>query len=269
MTVTKLANLVDPQVMADIISAQLENGIRFAPLARVDRTLVGQPGSTLTAPAFKYIGDATDVAEGAAIDVVLLEATSKPFTIKKAGKGVEITDEAVLSGLGDPIGEATDQLTLSITSKIDNDVLEALATTTLEYTAGTAWDLDTVSDALDIFADEDDEPKVLLINPLDASKLRKAVSGDWTRAGDLGDDVLLKGTYGEVLGAQVIRSNKLAEGTGYLVKEGAVAIYLKRDLLVEDARDIITKTTVVTADEHYGVQLYNEAKAIKITVTKD
>lgn len=50
---TKLANMVDPEVMADILSAKLEDLIRFAPLARIDRTLVGRPGSTVTVPKFK------------------------------------------------------------------------------------------------------------------------------------------------------------------------------------------------------------------------
>lgn len=266
MVQTKLTNMVDPEVMADIISAELENQIRFAPLARIDNTLVGRPGSTITVPRFKYIGDAEDVAEGEAIDIALLETATEDFTIKKAGKGAEITDEARLSGLGDPIGEATKQLGLSIANKIDNDVLEALGTTTLEYTAGTAWDVDAISGAIDVFGDEDDSPMVLLIHPLDASVLRKGVAGDWDRASDLGDEVLVKGTYGGVLGAQVIRSNKLEQGTAYLVKQGALAIYMKRDVEVEAARDIEKKTTIVTADEHYGAHLYDESKAVKITV---
>lgn len=263
---TKLANMVDPEVMADMISAELENLIRFAPLARVDKTLVGQPGSTVTVPKFKYIGDAADVAEGIAIDVTLLETSTEPFTIKKAGRGVELTDESLLSGLGDPLGEATRQLGLAISNKVDNDVLAALATTTLEYTAGTAWDLGTISDAIDIFNDEDDEAMVLLMNTKDASALRKALANDWDRASDLGDEILVRGTYGGVLGAQVIRSNKLAVGTAYLVKQGALAIYMKRDIAVESDRDIVKKTTVITADEHYGAHLYDESKAVKITI---
>lgn len=263
---TKLANMVDPEVMADMISAELENLIRFAPLARVDKTLVGQPGSVVTVPKFKYIGDAADVAEGIAIDVTLLETSTEPFTIKKAGRGVELTDESLLSGLGDPLGEATRQLGLAISNKVDNDVLAALATTTLEYTAGTAWDLGTISDAIDIFNDEDDEAMVLLMNTKDASALRKALANDWDRASDLGDEILVRGTYGGVLGAQVIRSNKLAVGTAYLVKQGALAIYMKRNIAVESDRDIVKKTTVITADEHYGAHLYDESKAVKITI---
>ena len=267
MSVTKLENMVDPQVLADMISAELEDAIRFAPLANVDKSLVGRPGSTITVPKFEYIGDADDVAEGEAIDLALLETSTEDFTIKKAGKGVEITDEAVLSGLGDPIGEAAKQLTMSIANKVDNDVLAALDTTSLVYTDGTAWNLDTISNAIDIFNDEDDEPMVLVMNPKDAAKLRKAVAGDWERASDLGDDVIVRGTYGAVLGAQVVRSRKIAEGTAYLVKQGALAIYMKRDVEIESDRDILRKTTVITADQHYGAHLYDESKAIKITVT--
>lgn len=263
---TKMQNMVDPQVMADMISAELENLIRFYPLARVDSTLVGRPGTTVTVPRFEYIGDATDVGEGEPIDISLLKTDTDSFTIKKAGIGIEITDEAILSGYGDPLGEGVRQLGMSIANKVDNDVLEVLGTAPLAYTAGTAWNLDTISDAIDIFSDEEDEPMVLLLNPKDASELRKAVAMDWERPSDLGDQILVSGTYGGVLGVQVIRSNKLPEGTGYLVKAGALAIYMKRNVEVESDRDIVRKTTVVTADEHYGTHLYDDSKAIKITI---
>lgn len=268
MGVTKMVNMINPEVLKDMIQAELENAIRFAPLANVDNTLVGRPGDTVTVPRFKYIGDADDVAEGEAIDLALLETDSDQFTIKKAGKGIEITDEAVLSGYGDPLGEGTRQLALSIANKVDNDALAALATTTLEYTAGTAWDLDTIDSAIAIFNDEDQEPMVLIMNPKDALKLRKNVADNWTRASELADNIIVSGVFGEVLGAQVIRSRKLPEGTAYLVKRGALQIFMKRDVEVEFDRDIIHKTTVVTADQHYGVHLYDESKAIKITVSE-
>lgn len=262
---TYLADLVDPQVIADMISAELEDAIRFAPLANVDRTLQGRPGSTVTVPKFKYIGDAKDVAEGEAIDLAKLETATEDFTIKKAGKGVEITDEAVLSGLGDPLGEAAKQLRMSIANKVDNDCLAALDTTSLVYESADGITIDAVDAAQGIFNDEDMEPMVLIANPKDVAKLRKSAGQDWTRASELGDDILVRGVFGEVLGAQVIRSRKVAEGTAYLVKQGALAIYLKRDVMVEDDRDILHKTTVITADQHYGAHLFDESKAVKIT----
>jgi len=265
MVQTQLQDMVDPQVLAEMIREELEAKIRFSPLARVDNTLVGRPGSTVTVPKWKYIGDAEDVAEGQAIDLTKLESETEDFTIKKAAKGVEITDEAVLSGYGDPVGEAGEQLMISIAQKVDNDVLAALESTTLTYESAEGITFDAVDEAQGIFNDEDAEPMVLVANPRDVAKLRKSAGNDWTRASDLGDNIIVSGAFGEVLGAQVIRSRKVEEGTAYLVKTGALAIYLKRDADVEDDRDIIHKTTVITADQHYGAHLYDESKAVKIT----
>ena len=49
---TKIADLINPQVLADMISAELPNAIVFAPLAIVGRTLQGRAGNTLTMPKF-------------------------------------------------------------------------------------------------------------------------------------------------------------------------------------------------------------------------
>ena len=38
--VTKIANLVDPEVMADLIREKLVDDIKFSPLAVIDTTLV-------------------------------------------------------------------------------------------------------------------------------------------------------------------------------------------------------------------------------------
>lgn len=52
MAQTKLSNMINPQVMADMISAELPALIKFAPLAKQDNTLVGQAGNTITVPKY-------------------------------------------------------------------------------------------------------------------------------------------------------------------------------------------------------------------------
>lgn len=52
MAQTKLANLVNPEVMADMISAKLPKKIKFSPIAKIDNTLSGQPGNTITVPKY-------------------------------------------------------------------------------------------------------------------------------------------------------------------------------------------------------------------------
>ena len=258
---TKLAQMVDPEVMQNIISAELEKAIRFSPLAEVDSTLVGRPGSTITFPAFTYIGDAEDVGEGQPIPLDQLGTKTREVTIKKAGKGVEITDEAVLSGLGDPVGEATRQLLMSIANKIDNDLL-AEAKKATQTATGDLRTVDGLQGAIDIYSDEDDAQMIMLMNPVDAAALRADARKEMAGS-DVGANALINGTFYEVLGVQIVRSNKLEVGEAYLVKQGAFKIVKKRDALVERERDIIKKTTVATADKPYGVYLFHDERVVK------
>lgn len=265
--VTKLANLVDPQVLADMVSAELTNAIRFAPLAVVDTTLQGTAGSTLTVPQWNYIGAAEDVAEGEAIPIEQLGKTETEMTVKKAGKGVEITDEAVLSGYGDPIGEAANQLAIAIADKVDMELVAALETATQTATASGGLTVENLDTALAVFDDEDDAIYTLIANPADAATLRADAGKIWLGGTEVGANRIVSGVFGEILGAQVVRSRRVAEGTAYLVKQGALRLMLKRDTLIETDRDIVTKTTVMTADKHYGAYLVNAKLAVKITIS--
>lgn len=268
MAQTKLSNLVNPEVMADIISAELPKKIKFAPLARIDDTLVGVPGNTITVPKYAYIGDAEDVAEGVAIGTVVLSASTTQATVKKAGKGVEITDESALSGYGDPVGEAESQLLKSIAAKVDNDCVTALGTATLTHDGSASLiSYAAVVDAIDKFGEEDDEAKVLFIHPNQKSTIRK----DPEFIANV-PNAFMSGVIGEIAGCQVVASAKVPVGAttydNFIVKAGALDIYLKRDVQVESDRDIQAKTTVITADEHYTVVLADDSKVVKLATKK-
>ncbi|MDS8795887.1 N4-gp56 family major capsid protein [Streptococcus pneumoniae] len=272
---TKLATMVNPEVMADMVSAKLPKLIKFTPLAYVETGLQGQPGNTLTVPAWEYAGDATEVGEGQAISPDQLTTKKTTMTIKKAAKGYEITDEALLSGLGDPLGQATYQLGLAIANKIDDDLV-AVAKTATQHITETPTTLAAIDKALEIFEDEEDAQYVAIINPKDAIKLKTDVAKEWTKGSELGADMVVSGTFGEVAGVQIVRSKKVDEGKGFIVKVspsqtqtddankyGAFVIMLKRDVAIETDRDILKKTTVITGDEHYGVYLYDPTRVVK------
>lgn len=275
MTQTKIAQLVNPEVMADMVSAKLPKMIKFTPLAYVERELVGQPGNTLTVPKWEYSGDAKDIEEGEAITPDQLTTKKSTMTIKKAGKGIELTDEALLSGFGDPLGQAAHQIALAIANKVDNDlVVEAKKAT--QYVDDAPVTGDALDKALAIFADEEDARYVALVNPEDAIALRKDTVKEWVRGSEIGANIVVSGTFGETHGVQIVRSKKVDKGKGFLVKVsavetdtddvakyGAFVINLKRDVAIETDRDILKKTTVITGDEHYGVYLYDPTKVVK------
>lgn len=287
MAVTKIEDLINPEVMAPMISAKIEKKIIVSKIAKVDTTLVGQPGNEVTVPQYKYIGDAADIAEGVACGTAKLETGSTSFTIKKAMKGVSITDEAILSGYGDPVGESESQLALSIANKIDNDVLAVI---TKEYNESTAPDgvqliagdgtkaisYAGVVDAEDLFDEETSSDKILYVHPKQMTQLRK--DADFISADKYDGKVMTSGEVGKIGTCRVVRSKKVAlDSTGayYLnpiVKTNndaeteqdapAVTIYLKRDTQVERDRHANAGTTDIFTNKHYGVALTNTSKVV-------
>ena len=147
---TKLTNLVDPEVMAPMISAKLPKAIVATTFAKIDTTLEGQAGSTITVPKYEYIGDAEEVAEGVAQGDAQLTTTTAEYKVKKIVKDVTITDEAVLSGYGNPIGEINNQLAKSIASKVDNDVIDTLKGAQVKKTFATDISYNNVIDTINI-----------------------------------------------------------------------------------------------------------------------
>lgn len=286
MAVTKLENLVNPQVMADMISATLPKMIKFSPIAKIDTTLVGRPGDTITVPKYAYIGDAEDIAEGEAIDPTLLTSSTTTVKVKKAGKAIEITDESILSGYGDPAGEGTRQLSMAIASKVDNDCLEVLYTAPLVYNGSAGvigYEGLVKADA--IFGDESDDTKakVIYIHPDQEQTIR--LDATFMDKNKYGLDLVMNGAIGKIAGMEVKKSKKVKkdesgnwmnpivilatedpnnapEADDFATEDAAITIYMKRDVEVEDDRDILRKTTVVSADEHYGVALSNDSKVV-------
>lgn len=280
---TKLSDLINPQVMADMISAKIANKIVVAPFAKIDTTLVGIPGNTVTVPQYAYIGDAADIAEGVAAETVKLTASTTTVTVKKAMKAVELTDEAVLSGYGNPVGETNNQLAKSIASKVDNDAMTALQGAQLTYDgSAAAIKYSGIVDAVDLFEEEVNSEKVIFVHPKQVTQLRKDadfISADKYKAG-----VILTGEIGMIANCRVVPSKKVpvvkVGETGSqtdcyacpIVKlnndaeteddAAAITIYLKRDTNVETDRVSLARKTDISVDKHYAVALSNTSKVV-------
>lgn len=266
---TLLTNLIDPQVLADFLDKKLVDAIRLSPLARIDDTLVGRPGDTITLPSYNYIGDAETVNEGADIPIAKLTTSTTTVKVSKIGKAVEISDEAILSGYGNVPEEATNQILTAINSGVENALLTNMAanaskTATIASTDDAA---DGIADALTAFGEDIDGDKVLVIPPEFYAKLRKADS--WVPNTEIGASMLVRGVVGMVHGCQVITSNRLkATGSlvGYIVKPGALAIYHKRNTLVEFDRDKLAQLNYIIGSNIFAPYVYDQTKLIKLNI---
>ena len=249
--VTTLVNgdVFDPQVVSDMINAKVEKKAVMTGYIKVDSTLQGVPGSTVTVPRWGYIGEAVDLEEGQPIDSTKMAFTTAQYGIKKIGKGVMLTDEAQLSGYGNPMGTATNQIAMSISEKLDNDRVAVLyesknivdaSSATIKYSA--------IVDGVDMFGEEEESKKVILIHSKQKTQLRK--DADFLSADKFGPGVMMNGAIGRIAGCDVVVSNKvkLEEGVylNPIIKLNndseteddlpAITYFLKRGNLVEHER---------------------------------
>ena len=276
---TKTTTLVngdvfDPQVVSDMINAKVSKKAVMTGYIKVDNTLQGVPGSTVTIPKWGYIGEAVDLTEGQTIDTTKMAFTTAQYGIKKIGKGVLLTDEAQLSGYGNPMGTATNQIAMSISEKLDNDRVAVLyesknvvdaSSAAIKYTA--------VVDGIDAFGEEEESRKVILIHSKQKTQLRK--DAEFLAADKLGADLMTTGAIGRIAGCDVVVSNKvkLEDGAYHnpIIKLNndaeteddlpAVTYFLKRGNLVEHERETgVGDKIVCTA---FGMPaLTNESKVV-------
>lgn len=280
MAVTMMEQMINPEVMGDMINAKIEALAKLTPYAKVDTTLQGVPGDTKTVPSWNYIGDAEDVAEGVEVGLSQMTASSTTFTIKKAMKAVGITQEAINSGLGNPVGQAEHQLAKSIVGKVDNDVLDAALTATNVSGDGSAViGYEGVVAAVTKFEDEEDGiEKVMFISPKQEAQL--LVDPMFLSADTFQSGVAVNGSIGKIAGCWIKKSNKIkAEGgvftnpiiklepdsaeTEYTEDElPALTIFLKKDVQVDHEWFPKKQQHDITAAKYYGVALTNSAKVV-------
>ena len=285
MAVTMMENMVNPQVMGDMINAKIEALAKITPYAKVDTTLQGVPGDTKTVPSWNYIGDAEDVEEGAEVGLTQMSASTTTFTIKKAMKSVGLTQEAINSGLGNPVGQAESQLAKAIVGKVDNDILDAALTASNVHTAGAVIGYAGIVDAVTKFEDEEDGiDKVMFISPKQEATLLK--DPDFLSADKFTGGVAVNGAIGKIAGCWIKKSNKIKAKSGvftcpiiklepdsaeteYTEDElPALTIFLKKNTSVDAEFKPRSQTHEITAAKYYGVALTNDAKVVLAKFTE-
>ena len=286
MAVTKISDIINPQVMGDIINAKVEAQCKLTPYAKVDTRLQGVAGDTITVPSWNYIGDAVDfdpeVASNtdAEMEVTKLTAGSTTFTVKCAGKSVGVLQTAINSGLGDPVGQANVQLAKSVVNKIDADVVACAYTATNEYNgSASAIGYAGIVGAVCQFEDEEDNvEKVMFIHPNQEASL--LTDPQFTSADKFTAGVAVNGAIGKIAGAWVKKSKKVKKVGGvwynpiikmeadsaeteYTEDElPAITIFLKKDIQLDHEWFPKKQRHDFTVSKYYGVALTNASKVI-------
>ena len=258
---TKLSNLINPQVIGAYLDVKLVDKIKLSPLVEMDRTLEGRPGDTLSLPAWAYIGDAADLAEGAALSFENITESMVNVKVKKVAKGISITDEAVLSGYGNPVEQIGQQLLTAVASKIEADLYNAVSLAETKSVTGAAFAKENIVDMRAQFGEDIEEAMYLFVNPQEYAILCK--DADFVQIAQ-GAHVI-SGQVGTLYGVNVVVANRVAAGAPFLMKAGALALIMKRNVMVEMDRDINTFSTKFAVSDHYAPYVKYADRIVKFT----
>ncbi|MFD4992837.1 N4-gp56 family major capsid protein [Cellulosimicrobium cellulans] len=291
MAQTLSSDLYRPEVWADLAAESFVGKAVVATSSATvnDDTLAGQPGDTVNFPKWMTLGELDDLAEGTAITPVKLTQKSSKATIKEAGKGVEITDKAKLTGIGNAQDEAIRQFGQLAARKVDADLITAAVTTIpngVTYADGSTatasaplshtivgsatltltWDalVDAFEKAGDDF--EPDEWAGLYIRAEQRSQVWK--DDDFIRASEIsaggGGSVVGRGFIGTIGGLNVFVTNRLASNKAVILKRNALGLLWKRRPIVEQDRDILARSTIVTTNLHYATKRLDDKGVIYV-----
>lgn len=267
---TRSTDLFNPEVLGDFIVERVDSNLSFKDVAEVDYTLSRGAGDTITVASRHSNGKATELtAEGDAITLHKITDTHKTYTVKHVGDGYRISKRAKVTGLGNVINDAVKYISDAISVAVNDDCVTALSGATKVFDATTPISFDAVVDASSEFVDEDYNDMVLFIHPRQKATVMK--NKDFINNVE---GTIEKAYLGELGGAKVILSKEVPfdtvtnKYTNFLVKDGALKIFIKSDADVEFDRDIETKEDIITGDMLYVVALVDDTKVVKLITTK-
>jgi len=274
---TKKTNVIIPEVMADMVKAVLNKKIAAMPYVRTDDTLEGVPGDEITVPQWVYIGDAAEVAEGEEAEATVMSATTTKTKVKKAVKRISLTDEILLCGYGDPLGNASEQIGMSLQAKMDSDFFTEMFKASNVYDGSSAIiSYEAIVNAVDKFQEEGNVNKVIFIHPAQLTQLR--LDPNFIDKTKYGNDVLMTGEIGMIANCRVVPTLKAALGSGSTFYQcpiiqidppevtdtaiPALTLYLKRNVMIETDRVISKGLTDIVGSVHYAAAVSNQSKLV-------
>ena len=161
-------------------------------------------------------------------------------------KGVMLTDEAQMSGYGNPMGTATNQIAMSISEKLDNDRVNVLIESKNIYdaTAG-AISYNAIVEGVDVFGEEEDSKKVILIHSKQKTQLRK--DPDFIDKNKYSDGVMVSGAIGKIAGCDVVVSNKVPKFDTWYKMGGSTKVTSSNIAEVKKSLPFVKENDMVTA----------------------
>lgn len=252
-------NVIIPEVLEDLMQYEYENALVLGKLAYHDNTLLGNPGDTITIPYTAPLTDAEVVGEGNSLTPESNQDAKITITVQKAGKAVELTQEAIISAAYDVKSERRSQIAKAIARKVDADLAAEIAKTTLVHNTAT-FDYAAIVDAKGKMGEEGfNTQNILLVSSkmyVELAKTPEFIAGA-TQVADFGVQASAM-----LVDMPVIVSDRVADDEAFIIVPGSFVLANKQLPTIYGDVDALSEKTIMSTFMHYGVKLPNTKRGV-------
>jgi hypothetical protein len=288
MAVTAIADIINPEVLADQLSAKFPDHLVLGQtnLVKVDDTFpLGSPGTQFKIPSWKRIPVFAALSEGVAMTPGKISSMSEFATVARAGAAFEVYDTAELVSKADPVSEIADQISRRAAEYIDNAlVVEAEHTPNILDVSGTGGGLVDQNTFITAMTTTLGDNYASLIQG-GMLVMHSKVFGDLLKTGAIqnqyqsGMNVLQTGTLPTLLGLPILLSDLVTVNVvssvnqyhSYVVGREALALFYQREVMVEFDRDILLQADIIAGSVHFAPHLFgwdSQSSAVKAEQNK-
>lgn len=278
MAFTTISNIINPEVLADQISAKFPDMLVLGNtnLVEVDSTFpLGSPGTKFKLPFWKRIAAFADLTEGTAMTAGNITSAAEFCTVVRGGVAVEVLDTAELVSKADPVGEVADQLARRAAEYIDAKLVGQLNLTpnvfdqsvgATKTNANGTMDQNAIILAItstlgDNYAKLMKGGAIIMHSKVMGDLLQTAAIQNWYQSQI---EVIKTGMIPTLLGLPIyvadtvttsVQSTKNLYST-YIVGPGALALFYQRQVMVEFDRDILLLADIISSNVHFAAHIY-------------
>lgn len=259
MAIINKSNLTIPEVLEELMQYDYENALVIGKLAYHDNELLGNPGDTITIPYVAPLGDAETVAEGASLTPEANGDSKITIEVSKAGKAVQMTQEAINSCAYDVKSNRRTQMAKAVARKVDKDLIAEISKTSLVHNAQAL----TYAAVVDAKAKMGEEAfvtnPVLFVNSLDYAELAKTpefIAGA-TQIADFGVQASAM-----LVDMPVVVTDTIPAKTALVVVPGSFVLANKQHPTIYGDVNTLSEVTTMSVFMHYGVKLPNADRGV-------
>lgn len=237
----------------------LTTSVNTRNLMTIDDELAETEGMTKTINVYTYEGTAEELAVGAKNGTRgKISYKGTDYTVKRVQQVFDYNDADFMKDnkIVDMMLKGANEV---MVNKMTADFITEVEKATLSKEAD-VLSYDAIVDAISLLNKEDESEIFIVIPNAWKAELRKDEDYKTARMGE----VIYNGQVGAIAGIPVIASNALTDAAYVMTKE-AVKLFMKKDVEVEQDRDIEAKENTVVLTTYYICALADATQVCAIT----